>query len=74
MNVLTRVAIIRCPRAHHRAIWSAVSTITNIEKIPCAINMLHVGGITFDIPIVLRAFHTMLVYITKVLSSLARSF
>ena len=49
MNILTRVAIIRCPRAHHRAVWSAISTITNIDKVPCAINMLHVGGLSHKI-------------------------
>lgn len=44
INVTTRVALIRCPRDYHRAVWAAISMISNVHKVPCAINVLHLGG------------------------------
>ncbi|XP_064392176.1 ribonuclease P/MRP protein subunit POP5-like [Halichondria panicea] len=44
LNVLTRVVILRCPRDHHKAVWAAVATITQLEKTPCAFRLLHLAG------------------------------
>ena len=43
-NAVTRVLIVRCPRDHHKAVWSALTTITSLNKTPCATRMVHVGG------------------------------
>ena len=44
LNAVTRVMMIRCPRDHHRGVWSALTTITSLKGVPCAVHMLHVGG------------------------------
>ena len=44
LNAITRVFILRCPRDHHKAVWSALTTITSLKKVPCAAHVLHVGG------------------------------
>lgn len=44
LNAVTRVFILRCPRDHHKAVWAALTTITSLKKVPCAMNVLHVGG------------------------------
>ncbi len=44
LNVLTRVVILRCPRDHHKAVWAAVATITQLERTPCAFRLLHLAG------------------------------
>ncbi len=44
LNVLTRVLILRCPRAHHRSVWGAVSTITQLNSTLCAFRLLHLAG------------------------------
>ena len=43
-NAVTRVLIVRCPRSNHKAVWSALTIITSLSKLPCAMRMLHVGG------------------------------
>lgn len=44
LNVLTGVAIIRCPSAHHRSVWAAISSITSLQGTPCSISLIHLGG------------------------------
>lgn len=44
LNAVTRVLMVRSPRGHHKAVWSAMTTITSLKGVPCAIHMLHVGG------------------------------
>ena len=44
LNAVTRVMMIRCPRDHHKGVWSALTTITSLKGVPCAVHMLHVGG------------------------------
>lgn len=44
LNAVTRVMIMRCPRDHHKGVWSALTTITCLNKIPCAAHVIHVGG------------------------------
>lgn len=42
--MVTGVAIVRCPRAHHRAVWSAIATITTLQGTPCSVTLKHLGG------------------------------
>lgn len=44
MNAVTRVLILRCPRDHHKAVWSALTTITSLKQTSCAVHVVHVGG------------------------------
>ena len=44
LNVSTLVTILRCPRAHYRAVWSSLSTITSYKGEPCTLIVLHLGG------------------------------
>lgn len=44
LNVSTLVTILRCPRAHHRAVWSALTAITSYHGEPCTLTLLHLGG------------------------------
>lgn len=43
-NVLTFITIVRCPRQHYCAVWSALSGITAYKKEPCALSLLHLSG------------------------------
>ncbi len=43
-NVLTLMTILRCPRAHHEAVWSALSGVTAFKKEPCSLLVVHVAG------------------------------
>ena len=44
LNAVTRVMIVRCPRDQHKAVWSAITTITSLKRTPCAAHVIHVGG------------------------------
>ena len=44
LNVITDVAIVRAPRDYYRLVWSAVTIITSLQKVPVAINVIHIGG------------------------------
>ena len=44
LNVITDVAILRVPRDYYRNVWSSLSTITAVQKTPCSINVIHIGG------------------------------
>jgi hypothetical protein len=43
-NFTTLRTLVRCPRAHHRAVWSALSGVTAYRSEPCALTLLHVSG------------------------------
>lgn len=43
-NVSTLMTILRCPRAHYKAVWSALSGITTFKKEPCSLSVVHLAG------------------------------
>lgn len=43
-NVSTLISIVRCPRAQHRAVWSALCGVTSYKKEPCSLSLLHLAG------------------------------
>ena len=44
LNATTNIAVLRVPRDHYRWVWSAISTMTTLQSTPCAINVVHIGG------------------------------
>lgn len=53
MNVITSVVILRVPRDHYRNVWSALTSITSIQKTPSSINVIHIGGIYIHVLIII---------------------
>lgn len=43
-NVSTLMTILRCPRAHYKAVWSALSGVTAYKKEPCSLSVVHLAG------------------------------
>lgn len=43
-NLSTLVTIVRCARAHHRAVWSALCGTVSYNKQPCTLSLLHLAG------------------------------
>ena len=44
LNVITDIAIIRAPRDYDRLVWAAITMITALHKVSCAMNIIHIGG------------------------------
>ena len=44
LSTQTKVAIVRTPFDSFRSLWASASMVTNINREPCAIRVLHVGG------------------------------
>ena len=43
-NVSTLVTMVRCSRAHYRAVWSALTGVVAYKSEPCTLALLHVAG------------------------------
>lgn len=43
-NNATNVAIIRCPRSHHRMVWVALTLLTLYEQRQVIVRVIHNGG------------------------------
>uniref|UniRef100_W5M4X9 Ribonuclease P/MRP protein subunit POP5 n=1 Tax=Lepisosteus oculatus TaxID=7918 RepID=W5M4X9_LEPOC len=48
LNARTGVLFLRCRKSHYRLIWSALPFVSSLEsrgqRLPCAVDCLHVGG------------------------------